>query len=124
MSKFVACIEHSKGFNTHTYEMTESSLDLLLDSLKDFASEATEHDSLCILGSTNDPDTWEAIEDCWETYVVPAIEKRELVKKIKLVEDNIAREELWFAELEAAKIFKRNYLEMQRAVLKSLKEQQ
>ncbi|MNO01170.1 hypothetical protein D3C81_2212430 [compost metagenome] len=67
---------------------------------------------------------WEAIEDCWETYVVPAIEKRELVKKIKLVEDNIAKEETWFAQLEATKAFKQNYLELQRAVLKSLKEKQ
>lgn len=122
--KFVACIERDSGFSTYRWELVKDSLPSLLNAIKEYADEAAEHDYLCILGSTNDPDSWEAIEDCWETYVVPAIEKRELVNKIKLVESNIAKEESWFAELEATKVFKQTYLDLQYAVLKSLKEKQ
>lgn len=122
--KFVACIERDSGFSTYRWELVKDSLPSLLNAIKEYADEAAEHDYLCILGSTNDPDSWEAIEDCWETYVVPAIEKRELVNKIKLVESNIAKEETWFAELEATKVFKQKYLDLQYAVLKSLKEKQ
>lgn len=122
--KFVACIERDSGFSTYRWELVKDSLPSLLNAIKEYADEAAEHDYLCILGSTNDPDSWEAIEDCWETYVVPAIEKRELVNKIKLVESNIVKEETWFAELEATKVFKQKYLDLQYAVLKSLKEKQ
>lgn len=122
--KFVACIERDSGFSTYRWELVKDSLPSLLNAIKEYADEAAEHDYLCILGSTNDPDSWEAIEDCWQTYVVPAIEKRELVKKIKLVESNIATEETWFAELEATKAIKQKYLDLQYAVLKSLKEKQ
>lgn len=122
--KFVACIERDSGFSTYRWELVKDSLPSLLNAIKEYADEAAEHDYLCILGSTNDPDSWEAIEDCWETHVVPAIEKRELVNKIKLVESNIAKEETWFAELEATKVFKQKYLDLQYAVLKSLKEKQ
>lgn len=122
--KFVACIERDSGFSTYRWELVKDSLPSLLNAIKEYADEAAEHDYLCILGSTNDPDSWEAIEDCWEAYVVPAIEKRELVNKIKLVESNIAKEETWFAELEATKVFKQKYLDLQYAVLKSLKEKQ
>lgn len=122
--RYVACIERSEGFSTYSHDIEECSLEELLKSIREYAAEASENDCLDILGSTTDnPGTWEAIEDCWETYVVPAIEKRELVKKIKLVEDSIAKEESWFLNLDNIKAQKQYYIEAQTAVLKSLKEQ-
>lgn len=122
--KYVACIERGEGFSTWRDELVEDSLPMLLKAIRKFAEHADDNSYLCILGSTNDPDTWEAIEDCWETYVIPAIEKRELVKKIKLVEDGITKEESWFANLDNIKAQKEHYLKEQYARLKSLKEQQ
>lgn len=123
MTEFVACIERGEGFNSYSHRISAPTLPELLTRLKDYAEEASEHDYLCILESTQDYHVWEAIEDCWETYVVPAIEKRDLVKAIKLVEDNIVNLEFWFADLEATKYHKLKSLEMQRAHLKTLKEQ-
>lgn len=118
------CIIEGRGFSTWEHILTEDTLPEMLTALKEYAGQADNDSFLDILGTDASPNEWEAIEDCWDTYVVPAIEKQELVKKIKLVEDNIAREELWFAELKATQIFKRNYLEQQRALLKTLKETQ
>lgn len=118
------CIIEGRGFSTWEHILSEDSLPELISALKDYAAQADNDSFLDILGTDASPTEWEAIEECWDTYVVPAIEKRELVKKIKLVEDNIAREELWFVELKATQIFKRNYIEQQRSVLKTLKEQQ
>lgn len=122
--KFVACIERDSGFSTYRDQLVADSLPNLLKAIRKYADEAMEYDFLCILGSTNDPESWEAIEDCWETYVVPAIEKRELVKSIKHVEDEIAKLEFWFSDLENTKVYKHKTLELHKATLKTLKEQQ
>ena len=122
--KFVACIERDSGFSTYRWELVRESLPSLLNAIKEYADEAAEYDYLCILGSTNDPESWEAIEDCWQTYVVPAIEKRELVNQIKHLENEIAKIEFWFADLEITKTVKLKSLEMLNASLKTLKEKQ
>jgi len=121
--KFKAAVDIGSGFSTWTDTIEGDTLEELLQAIKSYSPY--EDSYLCILGSTQEPPlVWEAIEECWETYVVPAIEKLELDKKIKLVENNIAKEEAWFIELESTKAFKQNYLELQRSVLKHLKEQQ
>lgn len=124
MTKFVACIERDSGFSTFRDEIVADSLPNLLEAIRKYADEAGEYDYLCILGSTNDPESWEAIEECWETYVVPAIQKRELVKSIKHVEDEIAKLEFWFSDLENTKVYKQKSLELLQATLQTLKETQ
>ena len=123
--KFRVAIDEGTGFNTWQNIIEANTLDKLLLKLKGYAACADDDSFLSFIGSTQEPPgVWEAIEECWECYVIPAIEQRAHARKIELVEQAIAVEETWLANLEATKAQKQQFIQEQLALLKTLKESQ
>lgn len=88
-------IDEGIGFSTWQHYLEADTVSDMLVKIREFAAHATEESYLSICGSDYDPLAWEEFEDCWETYVVPAINRIALVNNLETVEDEITAVTSW-----------------------------